>query len=252
MSMTTCPECKGNVSSEALYCPHCGFPINANQSETTYELEKGRPGESGFATFLSVLAVITWIGGLIISIAGANVTKISSYGYSSTEFSFATFLTLFIPFIIYGIILQCMATIVRQIAETHGIVQGMRLVQKIVKQETHRPAALTKFSVEPAVPASESQEDDRWLIDFAFGTCPKCGMKNSIEALRNKGKCPDCEFVFFEADDSGKDDYGWVYDTDPRFVLCPNCESRYSRDYMKYRNACPKCNYAHTKKDQNI
>ena len=92
MSMTTCPECKGSISNEAVYCPHCGYPLSATQSDVAYELELGKPERSGFATFLTVLAVISWVGGLIIAIAGANVTTVSSYSYySSTEFSFSTY-----------------------------------------------------------------------------------------------------------------------------------------------------------------
>ena len=253
MSMTTCPECKGNISSEALYCPHCGYPINANCSEATYELVKGKPGESGFASFLAVLAVLTWIGGLIIAIAGANVTKISSYGYSSSEFSFATFLTLFVPFVIYGAILQSMSTIVRQIAETHGIVQGMQLVRKIDERKHRESPRLTEKKTKPTeeqlAKVSDSPRAAGWQIDSGFAICPKCGIKNGIDALHNKGKCLGCGFVFFESDGSGTDDYGWVYDTDPQYVLCPNCGERFSRDYMKFRDACPKCKYAHVKND---
>jgi len=29
MTLTSCPECSGQVSSEALRCPHCGHPVRS-------------------------------------------------------------------------------------------------------------------------------------------------------------------------------------------------------------------------------
>ena len=81
MSMTKCPECDGAVSTLAETCPHCGYPLRQKQDDSNeeYVLSKGTATASGFATFLRVLAGITWVGGLIISIAGAQVTEVLKY-----------------------------------------------------------------------------------------------------------------------------------------------------------------------------
>ena len=62
MALMKCPECEGNVSDKAVFCPHCGFPIAEKGTEAVYELEKGRPEYTGLAGLLRALAVISWIG----------------------------------------------------------------------------------------------------------------------------------------------------------------------------------------------
>ena len=130
--MIKCPECDGNVSNLAEVCPHCGYPLKQKEAnDEEYILRKGSVSGSGFASFLRVIAWLTWIGGLIISIAGAQVTEISSYSYrTSTHFSFMTFLTLFLSYFIYGILTMCMATVVDQVSETHSIVSGISLEKR--------------------------------------------------------------------------------------------------------------------------
>ena len=83
--------------------------------------------KSSFASFLRVLAWIAWIGGLILSVTGANVTTVGYYG-SYKEFSFTAFLTLSIPYFIYGVILMGMATMAEQVADTN------RKVSKILTE----------------------------------------------------------------------------------------------------------------------
>jgi hypothetical protein len=34
MSLTNCPECNKDVSSQATVCPHCGYPLSANEDKT--------------------------------------------------------------------------------------------------------------------------------------------------------------------------------------------------------------------------
>lgn len=34
MAIINCPECKNEISSQAINCPHCGFPIARNQEQT--------------------------------------------------------------------------------------------------------------------------------------------------------------------------------------------------------------------------
>lgn len=132
MSMVKCPECNGDVSNRAEVCPHCGYPLKPKETQNEeYFLSKGAATQSSFATFLRVIAWITWIGGLIISIAGAQVTEVSSYSYyPSTHFSFTTFLTLFLTYVIYGVLIMGLATVVDQVSGTYSIVSGIRLEKR--------------------------------------------------------------------------------------------------------------------------
>lgn len=141
MAMVKCPECDGNVSNLAETCPHCGYPLKQKEQKAEeYILRKGSATGSGYATFIRVLAWICWIGGLIIAIAGAIVTVEYRYS-SSTSFQFGTFLTLFLSYFIYGVILMCMATVVDNVANTYSIVSGLRLE----KQDTNSTAAKSMY-----------------------------------------------------------------------------------------------------------
>ncbi len=127
MAMVKCPECEGSVSDLAEVCPHCGYPLKKKDAvKTEYVLSKGRDAGSGFANFLAVLAWIVWIGGLIVSISGALVIE-KGYYSSTTHFSFTTFLTLFLSYVVYGILLMGMASIVDKITATYNIVSGLSL-----------------------------------------------------------------------------------------------------------------------------
>ena len=124
MAMVQCPECKGEISDKAYACPHCGYPIREKETkQDEYVLTKGGIQGSSLSGLLRVLAVITWIGGIIIAISGAQVMD-SLY---SSHFSFAAFLTLLIPYVIYGIIMWGMATLADQISDTYSIVSGIKL-----------------------------------------------------------------------------------------------------------------------------
>lgn len=82
-------------------------------SETAFAQEKEQ--RSGAATFFLTLAWILWIGGLIVAIVTGNQkvphTSTSYYGRTTTtytnEFSFTTFMTTFVSYVIYGAF--CMA-----------------------------------------------------------------------------------------------------------------------------------------------
>lgn len=179
MALINCPECGKELSDKALTCPHCGYPVK-QQKETRYSLSVGRPSANGFATFLQVCAVICWIGGLIIAIAGANITTITSYYNSKTEFSFGTFLTLLVPYVIYGVLFLCMSTVVSQISATYDIVSGLRLEAT----EIGDPNGYNAHNVSNSKPTYISHPKNR----SGEWKCPKCGTHNSANALY----CKDC------------------------------------------------------------
>ena len=192
MAMIKCPECKESISSKAVFCPHCGCPIAENPLEPTYDLKKGSTSTSGLATFLTVLAWITWIGGLIIAIAGANVT-VGSY-YPRSEFSFVTFITLLIPFVIYGALLFAMSTLVQRITDTYFMVEGLTLIRRNAPA-LYDLTAQSSGTDESAPQASGKEEDNSdWIVDEDpnFIRCPACGSRASRDFMKYRSACNKC------------------------------------------------------------
>lgn len=161
MAMIKCPECNGDVSDKAVTCPHCGYPIKTTETnQYEYVLEKGHGTVSRLSGLLRILAVITWAGGVIIAISGANVAD-SLY---SSHFSFAAFLTILIPYAIYGFIMFGMATLADQIADTNSIVNGLKLERKQQKKDSEKPAGKSTYSEK---------------VSMSGWTCPVCHHDNN-------------------------------------------------------------------------
>lgn len=158
--MTKCPECNNDVSSFAKACPHCGYPLKEEGEE--YYIEKGKPSKYWFAIVLKVLAVITWIGGLIISISGAYVTNILYSGRSTTVFSFATFLTLYLTYIINGVILMGLGTVAEQVGFTFDMIKGFNLKKRSIKSGTANSGGYSNMS----------------FVKYSGWTCPTCMCQN--------------------------------------------------------------------------
>lgn len=55
MALMTCPECEGKVSSKAIICPHCGYPMQDKPIPTkpTKKGKKRRPNGSGTVVEMS-------------------------------------------------------------------------------------------------------------------------------------------------------------------------------------------------------
>ena len=217
MAMIKCPECEGNISDRAMTCPHCGFPLK--ESETEYTLQKGVAEGSGFGSFLRALAWIAWIGGLIVAITGAQVVEVSRYG-SSTKFSFIAFLTAFLTYFIYGVLLMCMGTVVDNVAGTFSIVSALGLkknktevksnsVDRDVKHDTIPPVSEKKNSSTSVRGAGSSDDekssdtyrptvsaksiDPSWIDEGkGFARCPQCNCRMTHDFARARGKCPNC------------------------------------------------------------
>ena len=130
MAMTTCPECGKEVSTFATTCPHCGFPIKTEPTEkTTYQLSVGGACDSALSIILRIVAVIFWIGGLIVSISSANVPTYAGSKY--TEFSFGTFLIYFLAFVFAGWMEWLLANVVEAIYDTRSMIAGLTLLPKV-------------------------------------------------------------------------------------------------------------------------
>ena len=210
MALVKCPECKGDVSDRALACPHCGFPL---KQEDEYVLTKGSEEKSSFATFLQILAWICWIGGLIIAISGAQI--LDSYSSRHTVFSFGTFLTLFLPYLIDGVIVMCMATIVNHISCTYSIVSGLSLGKK----KTNIAKNSNTYDL-PGKPVHQ-------LESSQTGPSNSSGISSQTE----------------KAEDSSPPenrDKSWISDGS-KFTICPQCKYRMTYDFIKARKKCPKC-----------
>ena len=75
-------------------------------------------GKSNAAVFLTVLGWLIWIGGLIISFAGAGVTRtVAGYFGDRTvkEFSFLAFISAFITYLVSGALCLCAAELFRKL-----------------------------------------------------------------------------------------------------------------------------------------
>lgn len=131
MAMIQCPECNKELSDKARVCPHCGYPIQPDaeaKEKKIYKLSLGNVSyTSGFATFLKVMAVILWVGGLILAIVGGKTISIDRWGDIDSKFSFVQFMSIFLTYLINGIVLWCFAQVVDQVKETHEMVSGIKL-----------------------------------------------------------------------------------------------------------------------------
>lgn len=162
--MIQCRECGGNISSEALTCPHCGCPQKKAETQY-YELEKAQETDCYGARFLRALAYILWIGGLILAIATSIGTETNYYGRSTTTFLWSNFVNVLSNYAIYG----CAAWSVSLLfADIHGInvaLNSLKLVQKVQKEEQpstaskkNRPIVIPKATA-VVTPHSTSNED---------------------------------------------------------------------------------------------
>ena len=70
-----CPECKKTISSEAKFCPHCGFPINGTSEEVKEKPKKksftvayrGNPGSIvGAIIVIGIFALMFTVGGILL------------------------------------------------------------------------------------------------------------------------------------------------------------------------------------------
>ena len=133
MALIHCPECQNEISDRADFCPHCGLPFveSTPEKNSVYELKTGTVREDGFAKFFQVLAWIFWIGGLIVSIIGANVVvSVDRWGDAKTEFSFTQFLTLFLTYLLYGGLAYGMSTVLQKFSGIYDILHGLHLSRK--------------------------------------------------------------------------------------------------------------------------
>lgn len=76
MSMMQCPECKKDISSHAVSCPHCGYPLKAMQ----VELKQGYKGNFGNITFiLSIITIflLLFLGGPIMTLFSAIISIVA-------------------------------------------------------------------------------------------------------------------------------------------------------------------------------
>lgn len=138
MAMIQCPECDGKISEHATTCPHCGYPIKPETNKVEYVLVKGERVKTAGPLLLKLLAVLVWIGGVII--AGSESSTVAAN--SST--SFVIFLSIVTPYIINGIILFGIAKIIEKISFTYDIVDGMRLEKRSPKAQRQADSSKEK------------------------------------------------------------------------------------------------------------
>ncbi len=173
MAIINCRECGKEISDKAYACPHCGYPIK-DHVQKTYSLRMGQITESSFAKFLKICAYICWILGIIVAITGSNVT---TYGMKSS-FSIITFLTILVPYVIYGVLFKCMSTVVYQTNATYDMICGLHLDAGTgsssggMSSNNMRSRASGNSGMKSHL--RNDDQNDGWR-------CAKCGALNSLD-----------------------------------------------------------------------
>lgn len=54
MALTACPECTGNISDKALFCPHCGFPMQDQTIPARKPKRAGKRRPNGTGTIVPI------------------------------------------------------------------------------------------------------------------------------------------------------------------------------------------------------
>jgi hypothetical protein len=83
MALTECPECRKDVSSEAIACPHCGYRVQpqkmAQPAPTATPTARGK--SIGCGGYLAIIIVII----IVMAIIGSFIPKDPNYkaGYEA-------------------------------------------------------------------------------------------------------------------------------------------------------------------------
>ena len=185
MAMIQCRECGGNISSEALTCPHCGCPQKTNEAKV-YELTKEWGNDCFGARFMRILAGVIWIGGLILAIATSIETEVGRYR-TTTTFLWGNFFTYLLIYAICGGVVWCVSTLFEDIHGINVALGSLRLIQKEEKPsmppKTDRPIDVPK---ETAVVTLNFTNNENQI------ECPICGMKQNV----NRTVCWNCGTKF--------------------------------------------------------
>lgn len=164
-------------------------PKDTNKKELYSIVPERTESHSNAASFCRVLAVITWIGGLVIAIASSNVVTLDRYGYPDSSFSFIAFISALIVYIIAGGALYCLAELFDNIQFIADSLRGMKVLgdanSLIAMQQTDRPAASAANNSKDAK-TTDTQEDTQ-----------KKAIKRNLTGLANKLKEKDVEWVDF-------------------------------------------------------
>ncbi len=87
MTLVRCPECRGEVSSQATACPHCGAPIAAvlsdsadTRTDATYARHRAdrvgepvHPARRGGGFFRSLLILVVLLGLVLIGLVVSGI-----------------------------------------------------------------------------------------------------------------------------------------------------------------------------------
>ena len=94
--------------------------------------------------------------------------------------------------------------------------------------------------------------DMKWeIIDGNFTNCPNCGRYMSLDFIKARGVCQQCNFPYYTENSSSPEKHSengkpttkkkiWIRDEDG-FTKCPNCDAYMSFDYILTKRKCPKC-----------
>ncbi len=183
MALIKCPECGLSISDKAAACPNCGYPLHPAPEPVEYELQKTSNSDSSAAGFLRFLAVLVWIGGLILAIATGYVEKTvgTRYTYTEKAFDWGIFFTALGTYALYGGLIWSVASLFDDVHDIHTSLSSLQLSKKNVsrfvgkKQQSHNKSSHTKLQ-------STNNADDEMVASvpsvreeefFTFGSYPQ-------------------------------------------------------------------------------
>lgn len=167
MALIKCPECGLSISDKAAACPNCGYPLHPAPEPVEYELQKTYNSDSSAAGFLRFLAVLVWIGGLILAIATSYVDKTfgTYHTYTEKAFDWGTFSTTLLTYALYGGLIWSVSLLFEDVHNISTSLSSLQLSKKNVsrftgkKQQSHNKSGHTKLQ------SSDNTDDE--MADFA-------------------------------------------------------------------------------------
>lgn len=150
MALIKCPECGLSISDKAAACPNCGYPLHPAPEPVEYELQKTSNSDSSAAGFLRFLAVLVWIGGLVLAIIAGYSEKMvgTYYTYSEKAFGWGVFFTVLLICALCGGLIWSVASLFDDVHNIRTLLSSLQLSKKNVsrftgkKQQSHNSSRM--------------------------------------------------------------------------------------------------------------
>ena len=122
------PEPESAAKPAATPVPAAAAPSAPEPCE--YEARPAQNSTSRAASFLNALAIILWIGGVIVSILTARVPQIDYRGNVETKFQFSTFLASLVLYGAAGAFALCMAELMQNVQNISDFLSHLKITPR--------------------------------------------------------------------------------------------------------------------------